>query len=146
MVLQKILNKLTDREKLLTEISDFKLELLTVAKGRDDVVKELAEIKRLVNKLQTEKQKLISQMKRDKEKINELEEVLKLSSIDHKRLLDVEQLYRSRFGNVIANKVDQEINAWDADKSFFDHIEKIKGNPFNEQQVQAIRYNMDKNL
>lgn len=56
-------------------------------------------------------------------------------------------LYESRFGPILElPATDNPVSITDWDCSFFEAIEKIKGNPFNENQVEAIRYDMQKHL
>lgn len=55
--------------------------------------------------------------------------------------------YESRFGKPIEiPKGENLVGITDWDCNFFEAIEKIKGNPFNENQVDAIRYDMQKHL
>ncbi|MDM5246328.1 ATP-dependent helicase [Lysinibacillus sp. G4S2] len=56
--------------------------------------------------------------------------------------------YKELYGNpsfTESSTIDQ-VNIYDNDKSFFDYIIDITGNPFNEQQIASIRYNMEKHL
>ncbi|MCR8659178.1 UvrD-helicase domain-containing protein [Paenibacillus endoradicis] len=66
------------------------------------------------------------------------------------RLHDLEQemsFYESRFGRMLESPESvNSVHATDWDCNFFEVIEKIKGNPFNENQVEAIRYDMEKHL
>ncbi|CCF16735.1 uvrD/REP helicase family protein [Brevibacillus laterosporus GI-9] len=55
--------------------------------------------------------------------------------------------YETRFGRILKSSQSGNLaEATDLDYNFFEAIEKIKGNPFNENQVEAIRYNMEKHL
>ncbi|MEC0244162.1 UvrD-helicase domain-containing protein [Paenibacillus dokdonensis] len=66
------------------------------------------------------------------------------------KLLEIERehsLYKSRFGEILeVPSSDNPVVKSDWDSSFFEIAEKIKGNPFNDNQVEAIRYNMEKHL
>ncbi len=66
---------------------------------------------------------------------------------DYQKVSAAQHTYKQRYGEIIEPVLSgNQISEYDADKSFFDQKEQIKGNPFNEHQVQAIRYPMDKNL
>lgn len=55
--------------------------------------------------------------------------------------------YENRFGRILeSSRSGSSVKATDWDCNFFEAIEKIKGNPFNENQVEAIRYDMEKQL
>lgn len=56
--------------------------------------------------------------------------------------------YKQRFGSLAARaeNTDSIINEYDPDSSFFERLEKLMGNSFNNDQVKAIRYDMSKNL
>lgn len=56
--------------------------------------------------------------------------------------------YKQRFGNlaVRSDNTDSVINEYDPDIPFFERLEKLMGNSFNNDQIKAIRYDMSKNL
>ncbi|WP_435924449.1 UvrD-helicase domain-containing protein [Paenibacillus sp. DYY-L-2] len=67
----------------------------------------------------------------------------------HLKIESEHSYYKSRFGEILEIQIPQSDNPvakTDWDSSFFEIAEKIKGNPFNENQVEAIRYGMEKHL
>ncbi|GKS10867.1 DNA helicase [Paenibacillus chitinolyticus] len=55
--------------------------------------------------------------------------------------------YKLRFGEILeVSQNDNSVANTEWDSSFFEITEKIKGNPFNTNQVEAIRYDMEKHL
>lgn len=154
MPLQKLLNKITDRDRLLAEIEDLKIKAFKYESQCYDLMSELSERTQSLNDLQNdfeilqnEYQNLSIHIQEHEKTITELEMNVYDLEIDKAELHRREEIYKSRYGEVIVTPIsDNEVGRWDEDKGFFDHIEKIKGNPFNSHQVQAIRYNMDKHL
>ncbi|SFM42237.1 DNA helicase-2 / ATP-dependent DNA helicase PcrA [Paenibacillus sp. 1_12] len=66
----------------------------------------------------------------------------KLKALEHELLF-----YENRFGLMLESpQSGNSVKATDWDCNFFEAIEKIKGNPFNDNQVEAIRYDMEKHL
>lgn len=53
--------------------------------------------------------------------------------------------YKTQFGYIKEPK-SYIVNEYDVDRIFFDRLTKLMGNPFNCEQVSAIRYDMKKNL
>lgn len=140
MSFNKIIDKLTEKSKLQSEINELKILLA-------ESEKELVNSKQVINKLQVENKGMSAQLKTYGVTLNKLEKETKALMMQVQEMQEKEAVYRGRFGNVeVIEQKNDEVGQWDVDKSFFDQIEKIKGNPFNSNQVQAIRYNMEKNL
>lgn len=140
MAFQKLLNKLTDRDKLLAEIEVLNKEISRMIEENQSLRNELASKNKITSQLQTLNQHL-------KEQGHYLETQVSDLRIINQSLTATEQVYKSRFGELASTSAfENQVDEWDVDKNFFDHIEKIKGNPFNHNQVEAIRYSMDKNL
>lgn len=140
MNFQEIMNQLTGKEKLLNQIEKLELRL--------QKLQDAHQILKIDLKDKTDKQiKLVNLLNQLKEKDQSLVTAYRNLQADHKILADAQQTYKQRYGEIIEPAVsDNQVSEYDTDKSFFDHMEKIKGNPFNIHQVQAIRYPMDKNL
>lgn len=140
MNFQETMNQLTGRGKLLKQIEKLELQLQKL-QGTHQALK--ADLKD-----KTDKQvKLVSLLNQLKERDESLVTAYRKLEADHKILANDQQTYKQRYGEIIEPVLSEnQVSEYDADKSFFDHMEKIKGNPFNVHQVQAIRYPMDKNL
>lgn len=62
-------------------------------------------------------------------------------------ITEIVENYELRFGKIeLQNENEVFLNDFDTDIAFFERLEQVMGNPFNREQVSAIRYDMDKNL
>ncbi|WP_341282072.1 UvrD-helicase domain-containing protein [Paenibacillus sp. FSL H8-0537] len=81
------------------------------------------------------------------EKLEELTNELKSNQLVLQQKVNELKLYESRFGKPLNQAHNgSPVSAIDWDCNFFEAIEKIKGNHFNDNQVEAIRYDMEKHL
>jgi len=140
MAFHKLLSKFTDRDKLLAEIESLRTQISSLIRENQSLLKELSSKNKVINRLEVTNQQF-------KEQQCQLEAQTAVLRKINTSLTSTELAYKSRFGE-IKNTITSEnqIDEFDLDKNFFDHIEKIKGNPFNQNQIEAIRYQMDKNL
>lgn len=109
-----------------------------------------------INELKNKKDELeikLEQLQRESEKLNSQKRaLLKENEINKTKLKELTKdlsAYRTRFGDIPQNTVVSEegvVTDYDRDKSFFDLLEKEKGNPFSNDQVKAIRYPCDKHM
>ncbi|MGM1019136.1 MAG: UvrD-helicase domain-containing protein [Bacillota bacterium] len=147
MVLHKILNKFTDRDKLAAEIEELKLRISHIQQEGKTINDELLKYKKLSSKLFSMKQELQAQLQKSHDSYQLLKEQTTQLIMDNQRLTQSENAYKQRYGEFNSYTPSiKVIDDRDGDKGFFDSIEKIKGNPFNEHQIEAIRYDMKKNL
>ncbi|QTH44021.1 ATP-dependent helicase [Cohnella sp. LGH] len=147
MAFQKLINKLTDRDKLINEIDVLKSRVSQLEHEKYVLIKELTLRNEDLSKLHSVNNELQELTKLNSEVIQQLKEQAKELIIKNQTLSESERNYRKQYGNIhISEPSENLVGDWDVDKDFFDHMEKIKGNPFNKDQVEAIRYTMDKNL
>lgn len=147
MPLQRLFNQITNREKLLNEIERLQNLLQESRNEKQIMINELKGKDELIIKFQIINQRLQLSHQSNQKKIKSQDEQITSLHNLNQFLIKREGSYRERYGEIIVNiSSDNGIDQWDEDKDFFDHIEQIKGNPFNDNQVKAIRYNMDKNL
>ncbi|WP_199926726.1 UvrD-helicase domain-containing protein [Brevibacillus brevis] len=143
-MLNKIINKLTDRDKLLQEINEVQAKLIQSDNIKKAALNDLSKSQQVIQKLQLEKQQKVTKLENQ---IQRLERYILSLKLENERLTDSENKYKSRFGEMtFSPPFEDKVDDWDEDKSFFEQIEKIKGNPFNQHQIQAIRYNLEKHL
>lgn len=92
-------------------------------------------------KVYLELEKYKKNLKELNDKIGEYETKIKTTDFELDR-------YKEFYGTPPINTPSSigQVNIYDNDKSFFDYIIDITGNPFNEQQIASIRYNMEKHL
>lgn len=140
MKFKEAINHLIGRGKLLDQIKQLEMRLHKLQGAHQTVKMDLKD----------SNEKLIRLINMYKELTGKNESLVatyqKLQG-DHQMLTDAQQTYKQRYGEIIEPILSgNQVNEYDEDKSFFDHMEQIKGNPFNLHQVQAIRYPMDKNL
>ncbi|GMX67457.1 ATP-dependent helicase [Paenibacillus elgii] len=79
---------------------------------------------------------------------DELKETIEGLEEDKNQCAKALEQYQTRYGMLsqFIRSSDNGVSASDTDATFFEEIEKIKGNPFNNNQVEAIRYDMKKHL
>ncbi|WP_139996310.1 ATP-dependent helicase [Paenibacillus paridis] len=147
MVLQKLINKLTAREQLLFEIEALKTKSFHL----DREIKNLSSEKQvLINDIEAKKELILGFQDATEKLRNQNEFIeMQLKNIENQNLVLKEtlKLYQLRYGDITNTVINgNQISEWDEDVGFFEHIEKIKGNSFNKEQVEAIRYDLGKNL
>ncbi|WP_053325238.1 ATP-dependent helicase [Paenibacillus peoriae] len=139
MPFQKLLNKLTDRDKLLSEIQTLQLKVGQLTDKNQAMQSALTSKTTTINQLVIANKKLQGQKQLLESEVSGL-------NLEIDRYIERNEFYKNHYGEVKNQTNENQIDVWDVDKNFFDHIEQIKGNPFNKYQVEAIRYPMDKSL
>ena len=95
---------------------------------------DVNELQKEIKQLKAEKNSLAEKLTENKEELNQVKSNL--------------EVYQTAYGAV--DKIDPdsvlEVGAWDPDRTFIERLEEINGNPFNQEQLQAVRYDMTKNL
>ncbi|WP_411347114.1 ATP-dependent helicase [Paenibacillus sp. WLX2291] len=139
-MLQKTIDRLTGKDKLLTvtqnleqEVQQLQYQYNLLKKDNDEKTEQLIELIRLYKELRTSHESNLKQMK--------------TIQYQNQQLIHTDSLYKKKYGEIKDPDTNGNlVQDLDEDKGFFDHIERIKGNAFNTNQVLAIRYNMQQNL
>ncbi|WP_420540458.1 UvrD-helicase domain-containing protein (plasmid) [Paenibacillus polymyxa] len=150
-----------ERNKIITELNKAFEECVAANNLKNSLKKTYSQLE--------EKYKKLSQAYHNKtqelEKLSEVYSVLFSNNTDLKNEVAILQeetkevksklktlehelsFYKNRFGRVLESpQSGNSVKATDWDCNFFEAIEKIKGNRFNDNQVEAIRYDMEKHL
>ncbi|MCK6075363.1 ATP-dependent helicase [Paenibacillus silvae] len=139
MPLRKLLNKLTDRDKLVSEIETLSLSNQRMHEVNLVLQNKLAVKTTEIEQLLNDNKKLQAYILKNESEMQELRLLIG-------RVVESNEIYKNQYGEVTSSTNEKLIGEWDVDKNFFDHIEQIKGNPFNQHQVEAIRYPMERSL
>jgi len=140
MKFQKVMNQVSGKSKLMDQIEELEQQLQQLQGEYQTVQMDLQD---KTNKLI----ELITLYKKMKGNNHSLTAAYQNLQANHQKLSAAQQTYKQRYGEIIEPVISiNQVSEYDEDKSFFDQIERIKGNPFNVHQVEAIRYPMDKNL
>ncbi|SCX81473.1 DNA helicase-2 / ATP-dependent DNA helicase PcrA [Paenibacillus polysaccharolyticus] len=139
MPLQKLLNKLTGRDKLVSEIETLSLKNQRMHEENSVLQNKLAAKATKIKQLLNDNKKLQAYILKNEREMQELRLLIG-------RVVESNEIYKNQYGEVTSSTNEKLIGEWDVDKNFFDHIEQIKGNPFNQHQVEAIRYPMERSL
>ncbi len=132
---------------MLDEIARQKAEIMSLGMKEQQSVKALTD-SHLINKDLKRQIDNLKNLVRNKEvHIETLERIIEEVETRLNNSIQTEESYKARYGEIVTYSTSDEIvGEWDEDKGFFDHIEKIKGNSFNSQQLSAVRYRMEQNL
>ncbi|WP_289137733.1 UvrD-helicase domain-containing protein [uncultured Brevibacillus sp.] len=129
-----------ENSKLAKLYDDTKENYRKVSQGYNKIVRELEQLQVEYGTLFTNATYLNNEVKNLNVELKNTKGELETK---HKELA----FYESRFGPILElSATDNPVSITDWDCSFFEAIEKIKGNPFNENQVEAIRYDKEKHL
>ncbi|UOK62225.1 UvrD-helicase domain-containing protein [Paenibacillus sp. OVF10] len=139
MPFQRLLNKLTDRDKLVSEIETLSLKNQSLHEENSVLQNKLAAKATKIKQLLNENKKLQAYILKNEKEMQELRLLIG-------RVVESNEIYKDQYGEVTSLSNEKLIDEWDVDKNFFDHIEQIKGNPFNQNQVEAIRYPLERSL
>ncbi|MED1746651.1 UvrD-helicase domain-containing protein [Brevibacillus borstelensis] len=129
-----------ENSKLAKLYKDTKENYQKVSQGYNKIARELEQ-------LQVEYSTLYTNATYLNNEVEHLTSELKTTQSELETKQKELSLYESRFGPILElPATDNPVSITDWDCSFFEAIEKIKGNPFNENQVEAIRFDMQKHL
>lgn len=142
----KFLDQITGRSELKQEIEKQKLQIDTLQREKKNLQIKVKELANLNFELKELNKKQLDQIKKLAFEIDSVNEQIKvyehqLSSLDS---------YKLTYGEISVNnqpKKFSSVSPLDEDSSFFEFLlSKNDNNPFNEDQVSAIRYDMKKHL
>lgn len=139
------------------------MNLFNIITGRAKLIEEVQELTATVARYQKETKQLEQQIRSYDSNytdliinINNLNDTIASAELEttaqNKEIQEKEKLittYRKYYGDIIYvdRKGNKGHSEYDQDKSFFDFLRpKNDNNDFNDDQIEAIRYNMKKNL
>lgn len=102
----------------------------------------------MTNTYQTDINELQDEIKQLTTEKDALAEELADTQEELKQVKNNLEVYQTAYGAVDKIERDsvREVGAWDPDKTFIERLEEINGNPFNQEQLEAVRYDMTNNL
>ncbi|MDM5338492.1 ATP-dependent helicase [Fictibacillus enclensis] len=144
-----LFNVITGKAKLIDEVENLKV---TLDSYKEELNVKEKEAKQLIQQVRTYESNYTEAIKN----INNLNDTIAMAELEikaqNKEIQEKEKLitaYNKFYGDVIDldRKGNKGLSELDQDKSFFDFLKpKNDNNHFNDDQVEAIRYNMKKNL
>ncbi|MCC2384501.1 UvrD-helicase domain-containing protein [Bacillus cereus] len=142
----KIIDHLFGKQKLQEDLSRLNLENEQLKIQNEELLKDIQK----VESERLELKRYISNIKIHKAELKtKLEKIQSEFTVMHNQSYEVINDYKNRYGELPLEVNNQEntITEYDQDKEFFDYMKPMNNNnDFNKDQVEAIRYRMDKHL